>query len=70
MGTHARKGVDNMSEMLLQAILTRKQYLYYNEYRQGKAPAEIAARYRVDVSTVCRTLKRAKRKVIAYAERG
>ena len=59
-----------MNEMLLQAILTRKQYLYYMEYMHGAAPAKIAEKHGVDVSTVCRTVKRAKRKVIAYAERG
>lgn len=55
---------------ILQVILTRKQYLYYIEYAKGKAPAEIAARYNVDVSTVCRTIRRAKQKLITYAERG
>lgn len=52
-------------------ILTPKQYKYYKAYfRDGKKLADISIMYDVDITTVCRVLKSARRRLINYYERG
>lgn len=53
-------------------ILTPKQYKYYRDYfREGMRLADISIKYDVDISTVCRVLKSARRRMLEYYnERG
>ena len=54
-----------------EVILTPKQYKYYKAYfRDGKKLADISIMYDVDITTVCRVLKSARRRMIDYYERG
>ena len=53
----------------LRAILTPKQYAYYTEYVYGTDRlADIAIRYDVDITTVCRVIKTARKRIINYCE--
>ena len=50
-----------------EAILTPTQLKYYTAYfRGGKSLAEISIAYGVDISTVCRVIKNARRRIIEY----
>lgn len=50
-----------------EAILTPTQYNYYMAYfRGGKMLSDIADAYGVDITTVCRVIKAARRRIIAY----
>lgn len=52
-----------------EAILTPTQYRYYMAYfRGGKSLAEISIAYGVDISTVCRVIKNARRRIIEYSK--
>lgn len=51
----------------LRHILTPTQYKYYTYYLYGGIKlADISMYYDVDISTVCRTIKSARKRVIAY----
>lgn len=53
-----------------EAILTPKQYDYYRAYfREGKTLANISLMYGVDISTVCRVIKNARRRIIEYYQK-
>ena len=53
----------------LRAILTPTQYRYYVYYMYGGLKlVDIAMYYDVDISTVCRTIKNARKRIIAYVE--
>lgn len=52
-------------------ILTSKQYKYYKAYfRDGKKLADISIMYDVDISTVCRVIKSARRRLLQYYKDG
>lgn len=54
----------------LKAILTPTQYRYYIYYMYGGLKlADIAIYFDVDISTVCRTIKNARKRILAYIER-
>lgn len=53
-----------------EVILTPTQYNYYKAYfRGGKTLAEIADAYGVDITTVCRVIKNARRRIIDYYQK-
>ena len=53
----------------LRAILTPTQHRYYVYYMYGGLKlADIAMYFDVDISTVCRTIKNARKRIIAYIE--
>lgn len=61
------KIADPKSEIPYKLILTQTQYKYYLSYFvDGKSLGEISVEYDVDVSTVCRVLKSARRRIIDY----
>lgn len=50
-----------------QAILTPRQYRYYAAYfRDGKTMQEISIENDVDISTICRVIKNARKRIIDY----
>lgn len=53
----------------LRAVLTPTQYRYYTDYLyRGLKLADISLQYDVDITTVCRTLQRARQRVLRYLE--
>lgn len=53
----------------LRVILTPTQYRYYTYYLYGGLKlADIAMYFDVDISTVCRTIKNAQKRVLRYME--
>lgn len=53
----------------LKAILTPTQHRYYTYYMYGGLKlADIAMYFDVDISTVCRTIKNARKRILAYIE--
>lgn len=51
-------------------ILTPTQYKYYVEYcYNGMLLTDISIKYDVDVSTVCRVIKNARKRILEYLER-
>lgn len=55
--------------LYLQGILTPTQYRYYVYYMYGGIKlADIAIYFDVDISTVCRTIKNARKRILAYHE--
>ena len=62
--------MEERSRVWLQSVLTKKQYLYYMEYYDnGLLLSDISLKYDVDITTVCRVLKNAKRRInAAYGE--
>lgn len=53
----------------LRDILTPTQYKYYVYYIYGGLKlADIAMYWDVDITTVCRTIKNAKKRILAYHE--
>lgn len=53
----------------LRAVLTPKQYRYYSAYLYGgQTLADISIQYDVDITTVCKTIKRARERVLQYLE--
>lgn len=55
----------------LRAVLTPTQYRYYTGYiYAGKTLAELSVEYDRDITTICRTLKTARRRVLDYLEKG
>lgn len=54
-----------------EVILTPRQYKYYKAYfRDGLRMADISIKYDVDISTVCRVLKSARKRLIEYYKEG
>lgn len=53
----------------LRAVLTPVQYRYYTEYIYGGSTlADISIRYDRDITTICRTIKKARQRVLQYLE--
>ena len=51
----------------LRAILTPVQYRYYTGYiYAGKGLAELSIEYDRDITTICRTIKKARLRVLDY----
>lgn len=58
--------MEERARVWLQSVLTKKQYLYYMEYYDnGLLLSDISLKYDVDITTVCRVLKNAKRRINA-----
>lgn len=56
-----------MTTTILRQILTTTQYKYYTEYfDNGKTLGEISIIYDVDITTVCRVIKAARRRIISF----
>lgn len=54
----------------IEIILTGTQLKYYREYfKNSKSMADISIMYGVDISTVCRVLKNARKRIIEYYNR-
>ena len=54
----------------LEMILTRTQCKYYRAYfKDGKTMMQIAADNAVDVSTVCKTIKAARHRLLQYYQK-
>lgn len=53
----------------LRAVLTPKQYRYYTAYLYGNQTlADISIDYDVSITTVCKTIKRARERVLQYLD--
>lgn len=58
--------MEERARVWLQSVLTKKQYIYYMEYYDnGLLLSDISLKYDVDITTVCRVLKNAKRRINA-----
>ena len=56
-----------MEEMKLKAMLTPTQYKYYTDYLYNNMRLwQIADKYGVDITTVCRVIKTARKNIIKY----
>lgn len=55
----------------MRQILTPTQYKYYVEYcYNGMLLTDISIKYDVDVSTVCRVIKNARKRMLEFFENG
>lgn len=55
----------------MRQILTPTQYKYYVEYcYNGMLLTDISIKYDVDVSTVCRVIKNARKRMLKFFENG
>lgn len=56
-----------MSNIPIEVILTPTQYRYYQSYfRDGKTMTDISIENDVNISTVCRVLKNARKRILEY----
>lgn len=69
-GLNAMYGCALHDTEYMRQILTPTQYKYYVEYcYNGMLLTDISIKYDVDVSTVCRVIKNARKRILEYLER-